>query len=73
MTYAMRYHNGTRPYFEASDLSEAKHKIRQHSPCSTKFKAVGRFSEYGKSWTIISFSPYTIGPNLVGYLSYCED
>lgn len=73
MTYAMRYHNDIRPYFEVSDLTEAKHNIRQYSPCSTRFKAVGRFSEYGRAWTVISFSPYTIGPNLVGYLASYED
>jgi hypothetical protein len=69
MGYAFKPHGnqfGIPTYTESETLAQIKHEIRGHSPCSTKFKA--RAIGPGK-WAILSFSPYTIGPNLVGYLS----
>jgi len=56
-------------YFEADTLGKLKHGIRQWSPCTTKFKA--RAIGYNR-WAVISLSPYSIGPNLIGFISNSE-
>jgi len=64
--YTFKPFNSTATYFESDSLTQAKHQIRQYAPSSTKYKARATASN---KWAIISLSPYTIGPNLVGYLS----
>ena len=65
MSYAFRSANGGR-YVEWESMGAIKHDIRQYSPCSTRYRAVAIGP---RQWAVITFSPYTIGPNLAGYLS----
>lgn len=54
--------------YEAKSLSELCRLIRQHEPCSTRFKAIEYFDRVlsRKAFNVISLSPHTIGPNFVG-------
>jgi len=64
--YSFRPFNSNATYYEADTLTQVKHNIRQHAPSSTKYKAVA--TGMGK-WAILSLSPYTFGPELIGYLA----
>ena len=57
--------NGGR-YVERDSMGAIKHEVKQYSPSSTHYRAVAIDI---RRWVILTFSPYTIGPNIAGYLS----
>jgi hypothetical protein len=59
-------HYGVPSYMDSQSLGYIKHQIRAYMPCTTKFKAL---TIGYRKWAVLSFSPHTVGPNLVGYIS----
>jgi hypothetical protein len=70
VSYAMEYTFSSRSggqYVKRPTLAELNTAIRQHEPCSTIFKAIGRRHQNG-IFDVIKFSPYSIGPNYAGVI-----